>query len=318
MEWQLEFLKLLMSDGVEDHSVALALKRKNIPTKLYRYRPMSSASYIIDEICTGEIYLARPDELNDPFDSCSLLKSEQPSHYFTNQDIFRDNLHAHFSDEFLSQVFQSEDWYNELMRLVAKESTSPENQPLVVQALVHAVMEQFLDLNKAFNNMVHKTSRLACFTTKPDNLPMWNHYAQNHCGVCFEYDINNIDNIYIINRLFPVYYVEALPDFVERSFGKRKPEFSIMDYFLIHKLDDWAYENEWRLLYNAGSWYFNPDEVPEEFWKHGKKIKFIRPTRVLLGTNISEPYEKLVRNTCAQYHISAVKMKCTEYGLREE
>lgn len=317
MDWQSEFLRLFMSDTKEDHSAALTLKQEHIPEKLYRYRPLSSAPYIIDEICTGEIYLANPNELNDPFDSCSLLKSEQPSYYFTDQDSFRNSLQSHFSDEFLSQVFRSEDWYNELMWLVAKESMPPEKQELAVNALVQAVMKQLLDVNKSFNHIIHDTSRLACFTTKSDNLPMWNHYAQSHTGVCLEYEPKIVDNVYIINRLFPVYYTDVLPDMLERSLGRGKLEFSILDYFLIHKLKDWAYENEWRLIYNVGSWYFSYEKVPKEFWTQGKKIKFIQPSRVLLGAKINKAYEKLIRDACGHYNIEVAKMQCTEYGLRE-
>ena len=161
------------------------------------------------------------------------------------------------------------------------------------------------------------SSRFACFTTKPDNLPMWNHYAQSCSGVCLEYDPQDITNVYTINRLFPVLYVDKLPDVVERTLGKQKREFGLMDYFLIHKLKDWSYENEWRLIYNVGSWYFAPEDVPKSFWNQGKKIQFVRPKRVLLGPKIEEQYEKLIRDACGHYEIPVVKMLCTEYGLQE-
>lgn len=85
----------------------------------------------------------------------------------------------------------------------------------------------------------------------------------------------------------------------------------------INKLKDWAYEDEWRLIYNVGSWYFSYEKVPKEFWTQGKKIKFMQPSRVLLGAKINEAYEKLIRNACEHYNIEVAKMQCTEYGLRE-
>lgn len=317
MDWQSDFLKLYMSNNVEDFSCALDLKRKHIPQKLYRYRSTANISYIIDEISDGEIYLAHPNELNDPFDACSLLKSEHPSHYFRNPNTFKDSLRQHFSNDFLAQVFAKSNWYDELMCLVAKESVPLENQEKAVHALVQIVMEQFYDINKSFNRMIHSTARLACFTTKPDNIPMWNHYAQQHGGVCLEYEIKAIESIYTLNRLFPVYYTDSLPDAVERLMGKEKPEFGIMDYFLIHKLNDWSYESEWRLIYNVGSWYFSEKEVPEDFWQHGKHLGFVRPTRVILGAKIKELNESLIRQTCEYYKIPVIKYGYTEYGLRE-
>lgn len=317
MEWQSEFLSLFMSNSVDDFSTALDLKRANIPSKLYRYRSINSMDYLLNEICMGQIYLAHPKTLNDPFDSCSLLKSNQPSYYIKVQAMYRDSLAKHFGEEALSQIFESPNWYNELMSLVAKESTPAEKQEQIINALIHVVMGQFLELNNSFNNMVRDTSRLACFTTKCDNLPMWNHYAQGHSGVCLEYETSRISNIYTKNRLFPIFYTDKLPDFLERSIGKGKSEISIIDYFLIHKLRDWSYECEWRLIYNTGSWYMSPNDIPPEFWEQGKTLQFIKPSRILLGASISENNESSIRDAGKQHDIPVTKMECTEYGLRE-
>lgn len=317
MLWKTDFLDLLMSDSVQKYSEALELKRKNIPTQLYRYRSLNNMQYVLDEIITGKIYLAHPKELNDPFDSCSILKSNSPSYYFNNKDIFKKSISGHVDEESLSQVFDREDWYDGWMKLVAKESATSLGQEHVMQALNDTVMKEIQKLNEVFNNMNHNMSRLACFTTKSDNLPMWNHYTQNHKGICLEYETKNITDIYILNRLFPVYYSDVLPDIVERLFEKRKAEFSVMDYFLIHKLKDWAYESEWRLIYNAGSLSFSLKDVPEKFWDTGKVVSFIRPSKAILGVNIDETSEALIKDSCKKYNIAIVKMECTEYGLYE-
>lgn len=316
MDWQAKFLNLFMSNAVYDFSAALDLKQANIPLKLYRYRSSNNMDYLLNEICIGQIYLAHPKTLNDPFDSCSLLRSDQPSFYMKDQAMYRDSLAKHFGEDTLSQIFQSPNWYNDLMILVAKESAAADQQQ-ALNALIHVAMEQFLELNNSFNSMLRNTSRLACFTTKYDNLPMWSHYAQGHSGICLEYETSRISNIYTKNRLFPVFYIDKLPDFLERSIGKRKPEFSLMDYFLIHKLQEWSYECEWRLIYNAGSWYMSPDDIPPEFWEKGKTLQFIKPSKILLGALISENHESIIRNASKQHHIPVVKMECTEYGLRE-
>ncbi|MGA3007861.1 MAG: hypothetical protein ABSE59_08220 [Opitutaceae bacterium] len=55
-----------------DAAAALALK-KEVLTKakfLYRYRPLSG--YGLEELITGQAYMARPDQLNDPYE-CRLL-----------------------------------------------------------------------------------------------------------------------------------------------------------------------------------------------------------------------------------------------------
>lgn len=315
MDWQTKFLNLYMSQSVQDFSTALELKRAHIPAKLYRYRPLGPDSHFAEEICEGTIYLAHPKELNDPFDSCSLLKSSRPAHYFKDQTKFRESMRKHFDEDTLSQIFDRADWYDELMRITARESAPSGQQDRMVQVLNEVCMTALADFNHAFNHMLSSTCRLACFTTKPDNLPMWNHYANGHQGICLEYEPSQIASIYMVNRLFPVFYSPVLPDMAEMSLDRKKPAFGIMDFFLLHKLSDWSYESEWRLIYNAGSWYPSHEQVPPEFWTSGKVIQFIRPSRVLLGAKINAEYETLVQNCCEHCHIPVSKMEYTEYGL---
>lgn len=65
-----------------------------------------------------------------------------------------------------------------------------------------------------------------------------------------------------------------------------------MEYLSIHKLKDWRYENEWRLIYDTGSWYFGPEDIPKDFWMHGKNIPFIRPDRIIMRMEISKQHKK--------------------------
>ena len=41
MEWKKEFIKLYISNNVTEYGMALELKCKHIPNKLYRYRSLS-------------------------------------------------------------------------------------------------------------------------------------------------------------------------------------------------------------------------------------------------------------------------------------
>ena len=94
-----------------------------------------------------------------------------------------------------------------------------------------------------------------------------------------DYLITQFINIYQLNKLFPVYYVDKMPDMTNRLLQKRQAEFGFMEYLTIHKLKDWRYENEWRLIYDAGSFYFGPEDVLKDFWTHGKSISLCRVRR---------------------------------------
>lgn len=170
--------------------------------------------------------------------------------------------------------------------------------------------------------VLHRIYRIVCFTTKPDNLPMWSHYASHHQGVCLEYDPARLSGTALQNFLFPVVYTPKLPDGIEflqsARQGSKPAGITGILPFLLHKLQDWAYEEEWRLLAHMELLCGTPGKLSETDWNTGHKLAFLRPSRVLLGFQIREDNEERIRQACELYGIPVVKMKLTEYGLREE
>ncbi len=318
MDWKTEFLDLYMSGDAGKFGEALALKRLNIPKKLYRYRTLSddNMTYRFGEIVQGELYMSHPSELNDPFEASSNLAAFEPSAYMRDKKDFTELFKDKMSDEDYASIFDSDSWYDKLLTYVAKKSVPEDKVEATKTALSQVIMEEFEKINSNINDITRKMVRLACFTTTPNNLPMWNHYTNGHTGICLEYNTEDITDIYQVNKLFPVYYVDRMPDITDRLLQKTNPEVRFMDYLAIHKLKDWSYENEWRLIYDVGSWYLGPEDVPEDFWTHGKSIQFIRPTRIIMGMKISEKHERKIREYAKLAGIPAVKATQTEYGLR--
>lgn len=318
-EWKTEFLELYMSGDVEKFGQALELKRLHIPKRLYRYRTLSDdniTKYRFSEIVRGELYMSHPSELNDPFEASSILAGSKPSVYMRDKEDFTGLFKDKMSDEDYESVFGSGDWYENLLTYVAEKSVPQEKVEETKVALSRTIMREFEEINFSVSDMAKKMVRLACFTTTPDNLPMWHHYTNGHTGICLEYNTEDITNIYQINKLFPVYYADKMPDMTNRLLQKRQPEFGFMEYLTIHKLKDWRYENEWRLIYDAGSWYFGPEDIPQDFWKQGKNIPFIRPARIIMGMKISEKHEKKIREYAELAGIPVIKASKTEYGLK--
>ncbi len=315
MDWIDDFIKLYMSKEKGDFGKALDLKRNKMPAKLYRYRSLKNMDYIKDEICNGQIFLSLPCEMNDPFDSHSILESGNPGFYARTKDTYMERFKLILDDETFDSIFGAADWLDKLLAYVASQYV-PESEVNAMKDKVSKIlMDEIAKLNSSINDMINKMSRFACFTEKNSNLPMWSHYANGHTGVCLEYDISSISDVYIINRLLPVKYVSKLPDGTSLLSQDETSKFSFMDYILMHKLLDWSYETEWRLIFNAGSWFYGPDEIPKEFWKNGAPIKFALPSKVFLGAKIEEKFEIEIREWCEKLSIPVEKMKCTEYGL---
>lgn len=103
-------------------------------------------------------------------------------------------------------------------------------------------------------NISHLTNRLwdsyriYCITTDPTNNLMWGHYANCHKGFCIEWDATMM-------KATKINYSESLPkfcllDFIKSQYGlSTKLELeSIVDILFNTKLNEWAYEKEFRLI----------------------------------------------------------------------
>lgn len=317
MNWIDEFIKLYMSKDKGDFGKALDLKKERLPAKLYRYRSLKNLDYIKNEICNGQIFLSLPCEMNDPFDSRSVLEAGNPGFYAQTKDTYWKRFKPILDSETFDSIFGADDWLDKLLTHITAKYVNEAEVDAMKEKVLKIMMDEIAKFNSNINDMINEMSRFACFTEKNSNLPMWSHYANGHTGVCLEYDISSISNVYIINRLFPVKYVSKLPDGTSLLAQDEISRFSFMDYVLMHKLADWSYETEWRLIFNAGSWFCDADEVPKEFWGNGAPIKFALPSKVFLGTKI-EKNENEIRKWCVELGIPVEKMKCTEYGLISE
>jgi len=318
-DWKTEFLELYMSGDAEKFRQARGLKRLHIPKRLYRYRALNDdniTQYRFGEIVRGELYMSHPGELNDPFEVSSVLAASEPSAYMRDKEDFIKLFKDKMSDQDYESVFGSDSWYEMLLTYVAEKSAPQDKVELTKSALSRVIMREFEKINSNVSDMTRKMVRLACFTTTPDNLPMWYHYTNGHTGICLEYNTEDITNIYQIDKLFPVYYVDKMPDMTNRLLQKRDTDFGFLEYLAMHKFKDWGYEKEWRLIYDAGSWFYGPEDIPQDFWTHGKSIPFIRPARIIMGMKISEEHEKKIREYAELAGIPAIKATQTEYGLK--
>jgi hypothetical protein len=92
-----------------------------------------------------------------------------------------------------------------------------------------------------------------CLSTRCDSVLMWSHYAQQHRGVCVEYDVANLP----LDRVFKVNYGESreVPAsqlaswLIDGDFGS---EIEVRRACLLTKSAEWEYEDERRMLGPVG------------------------------------------------------------------
>lgn len=313
--WKEQYHQYLLEDSFEAMSKSLDLKNEHLPQKLYRYRSVTrdSMNYRLNEIENGTIFLSHPKDFND--------KSEARTHLNTN-DLANYHKKQHFEEEFkdklskkqFAEIFDDSEWYKKLMDFSAKQD-AVKNPERVNQEIEKVVWKTFENLVEEMNILTRKMIRIASFTTDFDNLSMWDRYANNHQGICLEYDIEHLANIYQRNRLFPVFYKYKMADMLRAVVSEKYSKFHFFEFIAMHKTKYWSDENEWRLIYNPSAWFKNMHDVPDEFLEQGKNIYFARPSKLLLGMDIKKEHEKILRIAANSYGIPVQKAVLTAYGL---
>ncbi|MBO7183470.1 MAG: DUF2971 domain-containing protein [Bacteroidales bacterium] len=337
MTWKEEFYQLYLSPESGSTIKALEMKREHIPEKLFRYRPLGSYSakcancvaeskilkesrldHVLSEIRSGQIYASPVGRLNDPFEGYSILKKDHALKKILNSDKHKksceEKFRDHLTDAKFKEIFDSEDWNEELLKYISDQTKSSldETKSLFNDVLVPVIKKYLAD---PYTDYIRQVLRVACFSEKKINLPMWNHYANGYKGVCLEYTTEDIKNPFTVNRLFPVVYSNELPefDFID---GNKWQERS--DFICTRKLSDWRYEEEWRLLANMNFlWNVTPENI-SEFNECGVNVKFIKPSKIYLGFNIDSIEERIIREIAEHEKIPVSKMTCSAHGLMFE
>ncbi len=86
----------------------------------------------------------------------------------------------------------------------------------------------------------------------PKNILMWAHYADDHHGICIEFERSELNSLGRDDVTRPVKYLIGYPrvkalDFITKKAG------SVTRKMLWSKSRDWAYEKEWRMLILDGN-----------------------------------------------------------------
>lgn len=142
---------------------------------------------------------------------------------------------------------------------------------------------------------------IACLSEADNSLLMWAHYANNHRGMCVEYELLEFNSrlgfspvpiIYSDERV-SVHNFETLERDIQGKFIES----------LTSKSADWSYEREWRII--------REDSACGDKWdveKKGALLDAIRPKSVTLGCMATSEFEKEVREYCEASKINLFKM----------
>jgi hypothetical protein len=182
-------------------------------SSLYHYQDFQP-DFLADILGRHRIYCSNPNDFNDPWDC-------KP--YFDANLLDDPAKRALVAEFFISQRKGGA----ELESMDRRLRTDPTTLKLFV--------DQF---SKHYLTVIPSKWAVYCLTPDPCSTLMWSHYSRNHRGVCLEFGVDHSKFAYAVG----VQYQEEYP-----PFSLHDPE-SYRSTMLLTKSDDWAYEQEYRLI----------------------------------------------------------------------
>jgi hypothetical protein len=283
---------------------AQILKNQNIPSKLYKYRPINKFS--INNLQKDTVWLNCPNDYNDPYEFYEHIDFEA-----INREITKKHL-----EELLERMTSKIQISQEIIDK-AKESDKP------IEMIGKALMKenQYTDLKietffdfisdyTAKNNQrliserlefIQESMKVSSFCEENSQFLMWSHYADSHRGFCIEYDIDKWNKSDLRRRiLFPIIYQEEVYDSTPHLIKFiNQTEWNNL-YPLLSgstKSKNWEYEKEWRFIINIGT-SFQRQNYPMDC-----------QSKVFLGYKISETHKKEIVEICKNKNLSVFQTK---------
>ena len=249
-----------------DHEGLKLLWKEETPKSLIKYYPakyeQTDVNYFLDGISNNTLWLSSPSLFNDPFDGV---------------------INANYSAEALLSECIGKD--------IAKSLLSYSDLKELADNVAESLKEKNEGKHLYFENSLYMT----CFTEK-ENLyssRMWAHYANNHSGVCVEFDFASVSNISPF-ACIPVRYTDdyrylLIPNNVSDDVT------NFMRFFT--KAKEWEYEKEWRVAQQG------------QLFMKGYNVPISSPIAVYLGCRVSEKLKNDVMATCENIPVYQMRMK---------
>lgn len=216
------------------------LENIELPKKLYKY--FGNIKYVIKALENNGIYMDNPLNFNDPFDEmCTPMHigCETYKTWETFQEIMKCYLsNSEYIEKYWGEInfrktaeiiFNSEkDWIINLDSAVSEFIRISGFDKIPKSEIISEIRKKRY---APLINICNESLRISCFSATNKSHQMWAYYANNHSGICLEYDTTLLD--YSTRRAIkPV------------SYSKHRNA----DCVHFHKHDEWKIENEWRII----------------------------------------------------------------------
>ena len=261
--WKENFFERYFDEKLSTEQVDEEVMNKNEHLKkpLYQYTKVKHSEDLINN---NLMFMRNLDQLNDPLEGDLKCEFDNMIKITLDEEIFKD--------------------------------VSEEEKEIIKSEYKKMEIKKY----KIGWDKVKETVSIACFSEKYDINPMWAHYADNHKGVCIEY--NFWEDKLLRDICFPVYYVDkAYNNYICLKILKEfKAKNRLISQLYLKKGKYWNYEKEWRIVIPNN---FKSDKLNFR-WKNRKRyLEFLKPKSVYLGYNINNDDKKYMKSLCRDYDI---------------
>lgn len=149
-----------------------------------------------------------------------------------------------------------------------------------------------------------QTTGISCLSESDSSLLMWAHYANNHKGMCVEYELLQISEQLKFSPI-PVIYTDervSLNSLISEDLRRDTMKFFVES--VTTKSPEWSYEKEWRIIRDEAACGTRWNKADK-----GALLEMIRPTSITLGCRAESDFEKSVREYCETEKATLYKME---------
>lgn len=197
-----------------DYEVIFAcVNAGKLPQYIYKYTTLETAKIIL---MNNTVRFSRPPSFNDPFDYQLTINTDN-----TNEEI----------EKYVNKIAHD-------MGLTVRQ-----------QKEYFEILRNSNIRNELTNNSIQKaikSVKISCFSTDYDNLLMWAHYANKHCGVVLKFDVLKDASFFMTPLL--ANYVKNYPVFNYIRDDYSRGGGYLLQLLVETKSLDWQYENEIRVM----------------------------------------------------------------------
>jgi hypothetical protein len=187
---------------------------------LYHWQPFNEER-LKRTLLQNQIYCSRPNDFNDPWDCKPHFNTE------ILDDQAENERHANWAVEVWSQHYPG-----------IPEVVKQQKRALLLADRIQAA-KYLTKISEGMVEAINARYRVYCLGPDVQNLLMWAHYADNHRGVCLEFDLRNE----VFSGALRCDYSTAYP--LMKAYDNSDDAALLA---LLAKGDAWQYEEEYRLV----------------------------------------------------------------------